>query len=388
MHMESSSVNRRTLLKGSLALSAVGTLAACSGSQTSGLSSGNSGLSTTLVYVDAITPPGFDDDTSGADDASENIVSNCYGGDIVRYEVVKDPKVSIANITAPGVRGGILNGFAETVDVSKDLRTYTFHLRPDAKSSFGNSLSADDVIWSFSRNLALGQTGAFMANAMSVTKPEQLTKLDERTVRFELPAPSPLFLKVDAIKIYSGLVDSKTAKAHATSQDPWAREWLSTNTAGYGPYTVEKSVKGEYVHFKRNAGYALAKPSYDRVVWQATPTSANRLALLKSGNADVAVKLTPPQLKAVQQTAGLTVTNYEANQFESIQLNTKYAPLADPRVRQAIAYAIPYDQILESVYLGTATARSEHRRALTDRSEMLSIHDARPVVRGVVPRHR
>jgi peptide/nickel transport system substrate-binding protein len=342
-------LTRRWFIKGSLATAAVAGLSACSGSG----SSGQNG-SRTLVYVDSDTPPSFDTDTNGAQDTGENIVANCYGGDIVAFEkVAAAGGVLMADVLRPGVKGGIANGFAEQIDVSDDLKTYTFHLRDDVKSSAGNTLTADDVVWSYERNLALKQTGAFMANAMGVTSAKQVVKVDKHTVRFDLAAPSPIFLKVNAAKLYSGLVDSVAAKEHATTDDPWSRDWLSQNTAGFGPYTVSDFRKGQYVHLDVNKHYYGETPSYSKVVWNAVPTSANRAALLQAGDADIAVKLTPPQIKQAEQ-AKLSVTSYESNQIKSLQLNTKYGPLADYRVRQAIAYAMPYEEILSSVYLGTA----------------------------------
>ncbi|GAA1800308.1 ABC transporter substrate-binding protein [Planosporangium flavigriseum] len=350
--MDLPQVSRRTLLQGALGAGALSALAACGGGSSSGKSSGNK----TLVYADSDTPPSFDTDTGGAVDTGESIVANCYAGDVFGFNKVSGPNgVQIADMLAKGVKGGIAMGFAESVDVSDDLRTYTVHLRSGVKSALGNTLTADDVVWSYQRSLALKQTGAFMTNAMGITDPSQITKLDASTVRFSLPSPSPIFLKVNAAKLYAGLFDSVAAKAHATADDPWARNWLSQNTAGFGPYTVKSMQKGRFVNLEANPNYFKGAPAYSKVVWNAVPTSANRMALLQGNDADIAVKLTPPQLKQAQA-AKLKVTSYQANQIKSMQLNTKYGPLGDYRVRQAIAYAMPYEDILSSVYLGTATA--------------------------------
>jgi peptide/nickel transport system substrate-binding protein len=155
--------------------------------------------SRTLVYANSDTPPSFDLDQTGID-LTEQIASACYGGDIVRYKIVNDAKahVELADIFAPG-RSGIDTGLAESIDVSADLRTFTFHLRPDARSAEGNRLTAEDVIWSFQRSAALGQTGAFFTNVMEVTG-HSIKARDAHTVRFTLPQPNPIFLRVDAMK--------------------------------------------------------------------------------------------------------------------------------------------------------------------------------------------
>src|SRR5579884_2159890 len=148
-----------------------------------------------------------------------------------------------------------------------DQRVYTFHLRPDAKSSLGNPLTADDVIWSFQRSAALNQTGGFFADVMGVAK-GKMEALDPHTVRFTLPTRNPIFLRVDAMKYYGGLFDSKAAKAHATSADPWAKAYLASHTAGFDAYMVESYVKGQQVTLVANPHWYRGKPYYDRIVWK------------------------------------------------------------------------------------------------------------------------
>lgn len=307
----------------------------------------------TLVYLDTDTPASFDLDQTGIR-LTEQLASACYGGDIVRYKIVKDPKtgVSLADIYASGTTG-INPGLATAIDISPDQRVLTFHLRPDAKSSLGNPLTADDVVWSFQRSAALNQTGGFFADVMGVTK-GKVEALDAHTVRFTLPTRNPIFLRIDAMKYYGGLFDSKAAKAHATPDDPWAKGYLATHTAGFDAYMVESYVKGQQVTLVANPHWYRGRPYYERIVWKAVPESANRLAALLRGDADIAAQLTPPQLEQAAKTPGFTVTSYVANKIKSIQLNLRYKPLADHRVRQAIAYAIPYEEILRSVYFGTA----------------------------------
>ena len=348
-------INRREFLADTgvaLALGAIALpelLAAC----TPAGQTGPSAASKTLVYVDSDTPPTFDLDQTGTG-LTEQIASMCYGGDVVRYKIVHDTKAGIerADIFASGQKG-IDNGLADSIEVSDDLRTFTFHLRKDAKSALGNPLTSEDVLWSFKRSIALDQTGGFFASVMGVSN-STMTAPDKNTVKFTLARPNPIFLRVDSMKYYGGLFDSVAAKAHATASDPWAKEWLAANTAGFDAYTVKSFQKGQQVELSASHNWYRGKPTFDRVIWKAVPDSGNRLSLLLKGDADIAVKLTPPQLKQATGAKGVKVSSYSANVIKSIQLNLRFQPLADYRVRQAIAYAMPYEQILSGVYLGTA----------------------------------
>ncbi len=199
----------------------------------------SSTASQTLVYAAEGTPESFDLEQQD-DDLTEQVGSACYGGDIVRFNVVPNPGygVNVANVRAPG-NSGISSGLAEAYEVSSDARTYTFHLRTNAKSCFGNPLTADDILYSFQRQLALNSNGAFFDGVMGVT-PQSIHKLDQHTVRFSLAKPSPLFLRIDAMKYFGGVFDSVAAKAHATKADPWSKAWLGANTAGFDAYYAKK----------------------------------------------------------------------------------------------------------------------------------------------------
>ena len=313
----------------------------------------SSTASQTLVYAAEGTPESFDLEQQD-DDLTEQVGSACYGGDIVRFKVVPNPGygVNVADVRAPG-NSGISSGLAEAYEVSSDARTYTFHLRTNAKSSFGNPLTADDILYSFQRQMALNSNGAFFDGVMGVT-PQSIQKLDEHTVRFSLAKPSPLFLRIDAMKYFGGVFDSVAAKAHATRADPWSKAWLGANTAGFDAYYAKSIIQGRQLVLAANPGWYNGTPAYQNIVWSAIPDAETRLALLVRGETSLVLKLTPPQIKSLPKTPGVKVSHYAGNGLNAIILNVKWGPLRDNRVRQALAYAIPYSDILSSVWLGTA----------------------------------
>jgi peptide/nickel transport system substrate-binding protein len=307
----------------------------------------------TLLYAARDTPEGFDIDQADTD-LTEQIGSACYGGDIVRYKLKYNRKWQcwLADVLAPG-NTGIDRGLAERIDVSPDQRVFTFHLRRNARSPYGNPLTADDVLWSFRRSIALKSNGGFFANVMRVTN-ARIKKLDDHTVRFTLPAPNPLFLRIDAMKYQGGLFDSKEARSHATAADPWAKEWLAANTAGFDGYHVSSVTKGRQLILEANPGWFRGKPDFQRIEWNVVPSAQSRLALLLRGDSDLVLNLTPPQVRAAKNARGINVSSYVGNGLTSLVLNVHWGPLRNKLVRQAIAQALPYRQIVESVYLGGA----------------------------------
>src|SRR5207249_1170389 len=101
----------------------------------------------------------------------------------------------------------------------------------------------------------------------------------------------------DAARAESGLFDSKAARAHATSSDPWAKEYLAANTAGFDAYTVQSVTKGQKLVLVANPGYYAGKPFFEQVIWSAVPSADSRLAVLSRGDADIASDLSATQLR-------------------------------------------------------------------------------------------
>ncbi len=300
------------------------------------------------------TPPGLDSDQL-LNAYTEKIAVNCYSHDIVGFKITDDPKYggAMADILAPGTEG-IDPGFAESWTISADQRTYTFKLRTDVGSPYGNKLTADDVKWSFDRRKALKGVGSFMTDVMLITSPDDVKVVDPQTITYTTASPNPAFFKIDAIMWYGGIFDSVEAKKHASSDDPWATKWLATNTAGFGPYHVQDLVQGQGLRLVANPNWYKGKPAIEQVAWRAIPSAADRLALLSRGDVDIAEGLTGEQLKGLKDVANVQVISRPSNIIRSLILNTQKPELKDARVRQAIAYAVPYDQIIQTVFFGEA----------------------------------
>jgi peptide/nickel transport system substrate-binding protein len=352
-------LNRRELLRrgaqgvGGLALaSSPGLLAAC-GSNSGQSVSGPVG---TLRMAQADTPPVLDGDQAFSLFAEE-VQANVYGGDILRYRVVDDPAagVRISDILGVGPKSGIAPGLAESFTASADLRTFEFKLRKDAKSFYGNPLTAEDIRWSWERRRALKGNGLFLAQVIQLEHPESVQVIDEHTVRFQTPKPSPILLKTDAAAYYGGVFDSVEVKKHTTKSDPWAKDWLGKNSAGFGPYHVESYRKGQSLTFVANPGYYGPAPRFKKVVWRVVASSSDRLALLKRGDVDVSPVLAPRELQSLLGNKDVKVFDYVSNRIKGIKPNHKVKPFNDPKVRQAMAYAMPTEAILKDAYFNTAT---------------------------------
>jgi peptide/nickel transport system substrate-binding protein len=152
------------------------------------------------------------------------------------------------------------------------------------------------------------------------------------------------------------IYDSTEAKKNATKSDPWATAWIQKNGGGFGPYYVASWQPGHQFVLKANPNYYRGAPKISTITIEAVPSDATRLASLETGSVDIAEALSPREIDSLKGKSGVKIMNVlPGNRNEWLILNTATGPLKDERVRQAIAYALPYQSIIDSVFLSRAT---------------------------------
>jgi peptide/nickel transport system substrate-binding protein len=240
---------------------------------------------------------------------------------------------------------------AERWEISPDSKTITFHLRPNARFHDGSPVTAEDVRWSIERALNVkGAAGVMAVGALKSA--DQLKVLDSNTFQVTLAAPNRFAIPVFTIP-FAAIINSKFAKRNATAQDPWANEWLKRNSAGGGAYRIE-AFRNDQVVLTRNEDWVCGpKPAMRQVIFQTVPESATRGALVERGAADIAIEIPPNDFAAVLERGQVRALAIPMpNQMDFVAMNSQAAPFNDVRVRQAVAYALPYQQIFQSVFRG------------------------------------
>lgn len=245
---------------------------------------------------------------------------------------------------------------AESVDT--DGSSATFHLRADATFyPSGNPLTAEDVRYSFER--ALAENGESDLNNGGIFDASQIVVVDDKTVTFNFTdvsgkpvAVTPTLLATMRMPNY-GIVDSVEVKKHVTAADPLAAEWLRSNTAGTGPYYIDSRTPGEELVLKAVPNSWSDAPAFTEVTVRVV-NNGNIASLIRGGQVNEALfGLTQKDLNDLE-TAGFTVDHQSTPDFIHLQLPEDTGPFADEKVRQAVAYTIPYDDIIDSIYFGRA----------------------------------
>jgi peptide/nickel transport system substrate-binding protein len=238
---------------------------------------------------------------------------------------------------------------AETWDVSKDGRVYTFHLRANAAFQDGSPVTAEDVRWSLLRAISLPTT-KFVLNVGGLTEEAQLKVIDDKTLAIELREPNR-YLPLALSTPFAPVINARQVKPHLTTSDPWGGDWLKGNAAGSGAYRVT-TFRPDQVALERNDKWYGPKPAMRWAVFQTVPEDTTRVAMIERGAGDIAIGLTPNAIEGVERRgqARLLLIPMD-NQFEFLAFSVQSKPFDDVRVRQAIAYAVPQDEIFRSVFV-------------------------------------
>lgn len=314
--------------------------------------------SKTLVIAAPATPQSLDiefDVSLGSVDSLGAIYDN-----LLAYDKVPDPKNPAVLREDTSVRTdkpnnlALRGSLAESWEVSKGGRKAIFHLREGVRSNWGNLLTAEDVKWTWDRKFHLKGMGPFLTGTLGLKTPDQIRVEGPMAVSFNLDEPNPLLLKLQAA-LNNPIYDAKKCKVVGGAQDPWATKFLQNDSAGFGPYQIERIVRGQQAVFKARGDYWGAKPYMETVIMREVPTSATRLSLLAGGAVDIAQYLQPREYLSLKGNAHATFDAVDSSYMLWLELNASIAPFNNVKVRQAMNYAIPHADVINSIYYGLAT---------------------------------
>ncbi len=230
-----------------------------------------------------------------------------------------------------------------------------FKLRKDAKFHDGTPITAKDVKWSFDRAVTVGGFPTFQMKAGSLEKPEQFVAVDDRTFRVDFIRKDRLTLP-DLAVIVPCVMHSELVKKHATASDPWGLDYAKSNVAGGGAYKVASWQPGTEIVYERNDAWQSGPlPKVRRVIWRMVPSAGNRRALTERGDADISFDLPNKDFVELRQAGKVNVAATPVgNGIAYVGMNVTKPPFDKVEVRQAVAFAIPYQKIVDAVMFGLA----------------------------------
>ncbi len=341
--------NRAAVFAG-VALTLILALSACGGGAGGTGGGGANKAIESLRVAAAFMPTSLDADSTNINDIYTNYqVAAQYMGTLVR---IRPDEGSGESLTyARDLRPEL----AESVTPGADGHTFTLR---QTTSAAGNPLTSEDVKWSVERMVANESVAMLLLSVANVDLKNPVTVKDEKTFTINTTGPSTLLLPI-LENAALGILDSVEAKKHATADDPWAREWLKTNVASYGPYTVDKFDPGNEVTLKGHTGYWSGAPKIKSVTVRNVPDAAGRAQLLQSGSVDLDMGVPPVEWKALEKNSGIKTVAMESPSALQIWINTTKAPMSNVQARRAVATAIDKQDIANGLFPGVAKAALE-----------------------------
>ena len=243
------------------------------------------------------------------------------------------------------------------MELAEDMKvgdmSVTFKLKKNAKFQDGSPVTAQDVKWSLDRSVSVGGFPTFQMSAGSLTKPEQFVVVDDNTVRVDFYRKDRLTIP-DLAVVVPAIYNSGLVKKNATEKDPWGMEYTKLNTAGSGAYKVAKWTAGTEVIMERNDDWVGGPlPKVRRVIWRMVPSAGNRRALLERGDADISYELPNKDFVELKDAGKLNIVSTPfSNGIQYLGMNVTKPPFDNLKVRQAVAYAVPYQKIMDAVLFG------------------------------------
>lgn len=242
----------------------------------------------------------------------------------------------------------MVNNLAESIDYSEDGLTWTVKIREGVKWHDGEPFSAEDVVFTYQTIMHPDYTGVRKSNFNSVESVE-VTSEFEFKMNLKRPDASLLTkLNIGIIpKHIFGEIEVAKLREHPANMEP----------IGTGPYKWGEWAKGQYITLVANEDYWGEGPWIEQVRFQFFQDNQVVLSAFEAGEIDYLGSIPPDDVDRVKQAleSGYNFYEFPANGYTYFGLMQTHPILGDRNVRQALAYGLDRQQIVDTIYNGRAT---------------------------------
>lgn len=240
----------------------------------------------------------------------------------------------------------VVPDLAENWNVSPDGKTYTFHLRKGVKWHKNHGeLTSQDVKASFEWIRKKENASPFLADFSNV---EKIETPDPYTVTIQMKNPQPSFSA--AVLAYRPGLIMKQEVVEKSGKE------YNANAIGTGPYRLEQWIPGDRIVLRANPEYFGEKPKTEKVTFLLIKEEATFEAALEKGDVDIGYTEDGTVGGRLARNKSLKAQTIAGPRTWYLQFNLKKQPFQNPRVRQAIWWALNKDELVEGVFGGAALA--------------------------------
>jgi len=237
--------------------------------------------------------------------------------------------------------GNYRPSLAESWNIERDARTWTFELRRGVKFHNGDVLCAEDVVATLGRVLDPAIGGAFGTQGVFISYlgTAEISALDSHRVRIATKEPM------------ADLLDLLVAMPIGPRKE---LDRLPHEYVGSGPYKIAEQTGKETI-LKSHEEYWGKAPTYREIRWAAESNSGKRVESLLSGQADIISGISLRDAEQIKKNGGAAVYELKSGLCIIFMCNAQRGPCKDRRVRQALNYALDIDNIIKEIKHGAAT---------------------------------
>lgn len=239
---------------------------------------------------------------------------------------------------------------AKSWDVSGDGLTYTFHLRSGLKFASGNPVDAAAVKFSLERALTMNGCGGYFIYDGTPGLIKSIDASDPATLVAHLSQPDPNLPQAWA-QTAAGIVDPSVVNAHGGVQPNQVNQWMASNIAGYGPFTMQSYQANKQAVLVANPNF-YQQPASKKITLNFIDSDSTLLLNAKSGSANVTLGMSKQSAHSLVGNSSTTVVSHPTSTAEQIGLANDKPPFNNPQVREALTYAVPYQNILDKIAYG------------------------------------
>lgn len=267
-------------------------------------------------------------------------IKTVYGPDII-IQGIMFSRLLRANAD----RSEVLGGLAETMEISDDGLTYTYHMA-EAHFSDGSPITAEDAAFSLTR-LRFQKDSAYVAPFDAIS---EVKAADAKTVIVTLSRRFTPFVTLPELW-NAGIVPK--ADVEKKGDEEFARNPVSS-----GPFRLVEWRQGDRVILEKNPTYYRAGlPHLDGVELIYVPDDNTRLSMLQAGDLDMMVGVPAPRVQEMID-LGFRAQPETSSVTNCLLINHAADPFNDLKVRQAVNAAIDRAAIAETVTSGFASPAS------------------------------
>ena len=280
-----------------------------------------------------------------ASNTTENMIARLMFDNLVSTDETGRKQVPILARVVPTLANG---------GISKDGLTITYHLRTGVKWHDGVPFTSKDVKFTWSailnkRNNVISQTGFNLVS--SVDTPDAATVVFHMKRRFA-PVIDTIFGESDdPFNIVPEHILGPLQSINVAT--------FNASPIGTGPFKFKDWVRGDHMTLVRNDDYFMGKPKLAQITLSFIPDENTELNQLRTHDLDYQYQASPQEYKDLKTLHDITSVLVQLNQYERIQINTKHKPLDDVRVRQALAYGLDRQKLVDTLTFGSAVVADQ-----------------------------